>query len=120
VDWIELEPRLLTYASPAGLLALKASSDAGLKFRGLYGRYVTMADQEREKNELRGQGFPTPAAPPGAVTAARKAAMDALNEADAKDDALIALMRAELHDRPSHEGALPRSIDPIYQPDDPG
>jgi hypothetical protein len=106
VDWSELEPRLLAYASPAVIEALQAASDAGIKHRGLYDLYAAAIEQEREDEQW------------GNADAVGEAAVNSLAEADARDDALIALIRAELHARPSHEGELPRSIDSIYQPPD--
>jgi hypothetical protein len=45
--------------------------------------------------------------------------VESLAAVSARDDELIALIRAELHARPSQEGKFPRSIDSIYQPPDP-
>jgi hypothetical protein len=64
VDWAELEPRLLAYASPSVIAALKAASDAGIKHRGFYDLYAAAAAQEKENNQLR-------PGTPGACRAAR-------------------------------------------------
>ncbi len=106
VDWDELEARLLAYASPAVLLALKTASDAGRKARDLYNTWTFMADDERRSNDLRGAGIAAPARPAQILIDAAEAVRPAIQHANDKDDALIDAIRTDLHGKAGRALAL--------------
>ncbi len=83
VNWADLEARILAFASPTVLEAFQAASDAGLKTRHLY----------REWDEARRPQSGVMRSP----DELRQALRAAVQAADAKDDALIDAMRADLY-----------------------
>ena len=100
MDWNELQGRLFAYASPAVLVALKAASDAGLEARARYRDWQDMVAREVDTNLAGGPGRPVDVTATPAVLAAAQAVRPAVQAANAKDDALVEMIRADLHRRP--------------------
>ena len=106
VDWRELQPRLLAYASPDVLDALSAAGTAGQKFEQLVG---LLNDYRQE-------------VPPDAVAARppgtdRAAIEKALAEANRLDDVLIDQIRKELHARAEARRSQPVPLAPALPSD---
>lgn len=87
VEWSQLRARLFAFASPAVINASRLADDAGTRFSGTLGLWSAQRESAR-----RNTGLPLPAPPEGwpMVT-------EAFVEANHHDDALIELMRTELH-----------------------
>jgi hypothetical protein len=100
----EAQGRMVAYASDAVLGAFQAASQAHGEIRARYQRYSVMADD----NKLATQSGQIGIAHGGEETIAARRAVDvAVEDAEAKDDELIKLIRDELRKAP--EAAIPSS-----------
>lgn len=95
--WFESQGRLLAYASDSVRVALEASRQADSEVHARYTGWLDITNQTREAIQSG-----TPAMAPKGSTAmqARKEVTSGLQEAEAKDNALIKLMREELQSKP--------------------
>jgi hypothetical protein len=95
--WFEAQGRLRAYASDEVQEAFEATRQADLEVRVLYDRWFMLTEQARTAMESGNFA----AAPDGSlVVQARKGVNPALEEAEARDEAVIKLIRDELHRRP--------------------
>lgn len=95
--WFEVQSRLVAYASDPVVDAFKATSEAHEDVQRRYQRYSAMAD-ENKLTLASGQVGP---AHSGEETLAALRAVDpVLKDAEAKDEALIKLIRDELRSKP--------------------
>jgi len=95
--WFESQARLLAYASDDVRQAFEATRGADLEVRVGYDRWLMLTEQVQTAMESGNFA----AAPDGSlVVQARKDVNPALEEAEARDEAVIKLIRDELHSRP--------------------
>jgi hypothetical protein len=106
--WFESQARLLAYASNEVRRAFEATRRADLEASGLYQSYVTLAEDNRL---AAASGHPGTATDGQTMIKARNAVNPAVQEADAKAEAVIKLIRDELRSKPaSTSTALEPSI----------
>ena len=108
--WFQAQARLRAYASDQVQEAFEATRQADLEVRVLYDRWFMLTEQARTAMESGNFA----AAPDGSlVIQARRDVNPALEEAEAKDEAVIKLIRDELRSKPeSADMALESSIGP--------
>jgi hypothetical protein len=104
VDWRELESRLIAYASPAVIAALRDARTAGARFADAVGMWAVL----RTAAQAPGGGPPGGARPRDA----RATAEEAFAEATRLDDLLIDAIRCELHAGVTGEPDPPVALSP--------
>jgi hypothetical protein len=97
VGWFEAQARLVAYASDEVLDAFEATRQADLAVSGRYRQWLMLAEDNRLAVE---SGRPGTAHDGQTMIEARKAVGPALEEAEARDQALIKLIRDELRSKP--------------------
>lgn len=110
-EWPDTEARLHTFATQVVLDAMKSANQADGEAVSAFEHYKYMAGQATRASQA--GGFPGPAG--DEVIIARNNAMAAAKTASEKDNALIAAIRADLHQRPSRS-LLPQEPAPTAEP----
>jgi hypothetical protein len=96
--WFESQARLLAYASDGVREAFEATRRADLQASGLYQSYVMLAEDNRL---AAASGDPGAATDGETMIKARTAVNPAVEEADAKAEVVIKLIRDELRSKPA-------------------
>jgi hypothetical protein len=108
--WFEAQARLVAYASDAVRHAFDATQQADREVSDRYRQWLTLGDDNRRAAE---SGNPGAAHDGGTTMQAHRAIGPALEEAEAKDQALIDAIRDELLSKP--EAALTITQTPAPQ-----
>jgi hypothetical protein len=101
-DWWGLRGRLGVYGSDKVIEAYEVSNAAEVQFNGLYARLCSLSDDSKQAVAAHN---PAGVVDPNELRTARQAAHDARKEAEEKNQALIKLIRRELHAKPSQVDA---------------
>jgi hypothetical protein len=93
VRWTDMQGRLFAFASPAVLVAVKAASGAGNEAAARYGQWAAL---QAQADNIRAAGGPVLPADIAGLAPAVEALKKAVQEANAKDDAIIEAIRVDL------------------------